>query len=148
MAANYPEALAKMGISGWQLAKKSGNKKAMGVILVPWAVVYHSLGKPDQALENYRQALTIHRELKDRQGEAEDRAPWVRFTLSLGKPDQALENYQQALAINREIKDRRGEAANSTSLGLVYDDLSQYDQALEYDQQALALARGDQGPPG
>jgi hypothetical protein len=65
LAANYPAAMAKWQ-QGLELAKKSGNQKTMGVISGTMGAVYHSLGKHDQDQENYRHALTIHRELKDR----------------------------------------------------------------------------------
>jgi tetratricopeptide (TPR) repeat protein len=65
LAANYPEALAKWQ-QGLELAKKSGNQKAMEVIFGTLGAVSDSLGKHNQTLENYQQALTIHRELKDR----------------------------------------------------------------------------------
>jgi Tfp pilus assembly protein PilF len=58
---------------GLEPAKKTGNQKAMGGISGTLGAVYHSLGKHDQAQENYRQALTIHRELKDRPSSG---APW------------------------------------------------------------------------
>jgi tetratricopeptide (TPR) repeat protein len=72
LAANYPEALVKWR-QGLELAKKSGNQKAMGVISGTLGAVYHSLGKHDQAQENYRHALTIRRDLKDRPSSG---APW------------------------------------------------------------------------
>jgi tetratricopeptide (TPR) repeat protein len=65
--------------------------------------VYDAQGLYDQALDSYRQALVIRREVGDRAGEGITLNNIGAVYDAQGLYDQALENYQQALVIAREI---------------------------------------------
>jgi CHAT domain-containing protein/Flp pilus assembly protein TadD len=95
----------------------------------------------DAALQSFQQALTIYREIKDRQGEG-----WALGNLGnvyedLGDYAQAIDYYKQTLAIAREIHDQKSEGTALANLGIAYKNLGDYAQAIDYHKQRLAIAR-------
>jgi len=107
-----------------------------------------SLGKQQQALEYYQQALSIFREEGDRYGESTALTNIGLVYDNLGKQQQALEYYQQALSIKREVG--AGGGTTLTHIGGIYAAQGKQQQALEYYQQALSISReeGDRQEEG
>jgi tetratricopeptide (TPR) repeat protein len=93
------------------------------------------------ALQSWRQALQIYREIKDRLGEGQSLGNLGNAYLNLGEYPKAIEYEQQWLAIAREIKDRQSEGKALGNLGNAYLNLGEYPKAIEYQQQVLAIAR-------
>jgi CHAT domain-containing protein len=87
--------------------------------------VYLGIGKPEEALKYYNQALPIIREVGDRSGEAVTLSSIGLVYDNIGKPEEALKYYNQALPITREVGDRRVEATTLNNIGLVYRDINQ-----------------------
>jgi tetratricopeptide (TPR) repeat protein len=100
------------------------------------------LGDYPRAIELYQQALTIAREIGDRQVEATALGNLGNSYGDLSQTERAIELYQQALAIDGEIGDRLGEATDLCRLGICYAALGQTHQAIELHEQALAIAQG------
>ncbi|MCC3449999.1 MAG: CHAT domain-containing protein [Microcoleus sp. PH2017_39_LGB_O_B] len=94
-----------------------------------------------EALQFDEQALTIYREIRDRQGEAYCLNNLGLVYYSLGQYDKAIEFHQQYLEISREIEYRQGEANSLNSLGLAYKSLGQFHRAIEFHQQSLEISR-------
>ncbi len=99
------------------------------------------LGRPDSALVYYRRALSIRREIGDREGIGETIHNIAFVFADLGGQDSALAYYQQALAIRREAGDRAGEAGTLNNIGTSYQRLGRLDSALAYYRPALAIVR-------
>ncbi len=79
--------------------------------------MYQAQGQYDQALNQYRQALVIRREVGDRAGEGTTLNYIGGIHDSQGQYDQALNQYQQALVIAREVGDRTGEGTTLNNIG-------------------------------
>lgn len=103
--------------------------------------IYLSLGKSEQALSLYQQALNIYKENKYKQGIAVTLNNIGRVYHNLGKYIQAIELNQQALVAYKEIGDRTGEGVTISNLGQSYQKQNQYEKALGLYQQALAVHR-------
>ena len=103
---------------------------------------YHSLGKLQQAIGYYEQALALAREIGDQQSESELSADLGSAYHRLGKLSQAIGHYERYLAIPMEIEGlrvRKGHALGN--LGGAYAGLGQIDCAIMCFEQHLALAR-------
>ncbi len=96
------------------------------------------------AIAKYQDALTLWREIGDRQTEA--------FTLlrigncyhNVSELNKAIDTYNQSLAIWRELSEPQGPqgvAAAMSSLGWSYSTLGRYEEALNFYNQALPLRR-------
>jgi len=72
---------------------------------------YHYLGRFEPAIKLYEQALTIAREIGDRQGEGTNLSSLGLAYRDLGQVERAIQILEEALAIAREIGDRRGEGS-------------------------------------
>nr|WP_199302856.1 CHAT domain-containing tetratricopeptide repeat protein [Coleofasciculus sp. FACHB-SPT9] len=95
----------------------------------------------EAALQFWQQALSLYREIQDRQGEGKALGNIGLAYYNLGDYAKAIEYQQQSLAIAREIKDRQGEGNALGNLGLAYDVLGNYAKAIEYYQQHLTIAQ-------
>jgi tetratricopeptide (TPR) repeat protein len=97
------------------------------------------LGEARKAIEHYEQALAIHHETDDRQGQGDVLDSLGTAYRNLGEPREAIRYFEQALAIHRETGDRRGEADDLGNLGLAYLNLGEPRNAATYFLQALTI---------
>jgi CHAT domain-containing protein/Tfp pilus assembly protein PilF len=110
--------------------------------------VYSDLGRPEEALKSYQQALVILREVQDRHVEGTTLNNIGGVYSDLGRPAEALKIYQQALMISREVQDRRGEGTTLNNIGGAYSNLGKPEEALKSYQQALVICREVQNRSG
>ena len=82
-------------------------------------MAYADLGEVERAIEYHEQALSIHREVKNRQGEGNALGNLGGAYYRLGEVERAIEYHEQALKISREVKNRQGEGNALGNLGLV-----------------------------
>ena len=95
----------------------------------------------EAAFQSWKQALSIYREIKFRQGEGRALGNLGEAYRVIGKYDKAIEFQLQSLEIKREIKDRLGEGQSLGHLGNAYFSLGKYDKAIEFQLQRLAIVR-------
>ena len=105
------------------------------------AEVYRSMGQSQEALKLYGQALSILREVEDRDGEAATLSNMAGVYRAIGQPQQALKLYEQTLPTIREVGDRAGEATVLNNIAEVYRAMSQPQQALKLYEQALPIMK-------
>ncbi|MDQ1253582.1 MAG: hypothetical protein QG646_2754 [Euryarchaeota archaeon] len=117
------------------------DKQIHGAILANLGNAYIYLSEPLKAIEYYKQALKISREIGDRRGEGNALGNLGLAYSDLGELNKAIEYYKQALKIFRETRDRRGEGVCLGNLGNAYSDLGELNKAIEYYEQALKIAR-------
>jgi tetratricopeptide (TPR) repeat protein len=101
----------------------------------------NQLGKNDEALEQLQQALAIHRELGNRQGEGYVVSLMAVVYRHQGRIEEAVAANQQALALHRETGNRRGEGIIVGNLAILYGNQGRIEEALDANQQALVLFR-------
>ncbi len=108
------------------------------------------MGQYQRALDNYQQALTIARQIRDKALEGIILSNIGVSYDNQGEYQKALDNYQQALTIAQQIGDKAGEETTLGNIGLVYRSRGEYKKALDYCKQALAIARqiGDKAGEG
>ena len=98
-----------------------------------------TIGRFQEALPLFEQALMIVREIGERQGEGVILSNIGAVYHNLGRYEQALATYEEALAIRTEVGDRAGVGQTLNNIGLVYSNLGRYEQALATYDQALAI---------
>ena len=74
--------------------------------------MFQSLGEYGKAKEYLEKALTIRKEIGDREGEGSCYGNLGTLFQHAGEYERAREYYEKALAIRSEIGDRKGEAAD------------------------------------
>ena len=99
-------------------------------------------------MQSGEQALTIYREIGNRQGEANSLGNLGLAYYSLGQYQKAIDFHQQQLEMAREIGDRQGEANSLGNLGNAYYFLGQYQKAIDFHQQSLEIEREIGNPQG
>ncbi|MEL6349584.1 MAG: tetratricopeptide repeat protein, partial [Myxococcota bacterium] len=98
-------------------------------------------GHTKQALVQYAQALSIHREVGNRDGESRVMDNLGTLYMEQGQMKQALVHYTQALSIHREIGNRFDEGNILNNMGILYKRLGQVEQAMKHYIQALSIHR-------
>ncbi|MGK7878417.1 MAG: tetratricopeptide repeat protein [Xenococcaceae cyanobacterium] len=93
------------------------------------------------AFQSWLQAITIYREIGNRQGEATSLNNLGIAYRALGQFQKAIEFHQQSLTIYREIGDRDGVAASLNNLGNAYHSLGQFQKTIEFYQQSLTIKK-------
>ncbi len=99
------------------------------------------LGEIEKAIGYHEQALSVFREIGDRQGEGAALGSLGVASARLGEVEQAIGHYQQRLVIAREIGDRRGEGTALGNLGNAYALLGEVEKAIDYHERALIILR-------
>ncbi|MBU4361039.1 tetratricopeptide repeat protein [bacterium] len=118
-----------------KIAKLPAKSAALGNI----GNIYHNLGKPDEALEYYQQALEINRKLGYEQGVAQNLNNIGTLYNELGKYDEALKCQEEALEISQKFKDEQAIANTLTNIGIIYTDSGKPEEALKLFQEALEI---------
>ena len=95
----------------------------------------------EEAVANYKQALSVYRALEWKKKEADCHLELGNCWYLLSCFYEAAKYYQQALDMYREIGDRWGEAASLDNLGVCYSSLGDYRRAIDYHEQSLAISR-------
>jgi tetratricopeptide (TPR) repeat protein len=98
-------------------------------------------GRHQQAVELFRQAVSLSREAGNRQAQARALGNLALVENQQGHLGQASVHLEQSLAIRREIGDRSGEARTLTGIGQNDQLRGRYQRAAGHFRGALALAR-------
>lgn len=98
------------------------------------------IGEISEAVINYKKALTLSQEIKDRDSESVWLSNLGNGYAVLGEIDKAIECYEKALIITNETRSRRNESIFG-NLGLVYADAGYSLKAIELYKQALIISR-------
>ena len=135
---------------GLTLAVQLDNPDGKATILNAIGAAYEQLDKPDEAMRNYQESLSIKRSLDQKPGVALTLGNIARVQVGLGKPDDAYKSYQEAVKLQREIGDKKGLGVTLINLGGLYSDRERYDDALTSYKEALQIQRevGDENNQG
>jgi tetratricopeptide (TPR) repeat protein len=122
-------------------ARATSSVKNEASELIALCSLYRQTGKPQKALEDCSQALSIAHRFGNRGGEALILNHMGRVYTDLGQEQKALELFNQTLPVWRELGIRGGEALTLNNLGRVYSILGEKQKALEFLNQALPIWR-------
>jgi tetratricopeptide (TPR) repeat protein len=111
---------------------------------------YHALGRVEDAIKLYEEALAIAREIGDRRREGFLLGNIGRAYRDLGQVERAIPLLEKALAIAKEVDDPRETSDRLGNLGVAYHVLGQIERAIALYEEALAIARdiGDRAAQG
>jgi len=126
---------------GLSLAIQFDNKEEKGNILNALGLAYQDLGKPEDALSSFQQALEIRKSIGDERGTELTLGNIAGLQDAMGNSKGALSNYQAAINVAKKIGDKDGLALSSMNLGSFYHDHGNYDEALTLAKQALQIYR-------
>ncbi len=126
---------------GLSLAVQLDNPDGKATILNAIGAAYEQLNKPEEALRNYEESVTIKRSLGQKPGIALTLANIARVQSGLGKPEEAYKSYQGAVKLQREIGDKKGLGVTLIGLGGLYKAREQYDEALKVYKESLQIQR-------
>jgi eukaryotic-like serine/threonine-protein kinase len=111
------------------------------VALLSMGSVEIGAGDPERALTSLGQAISLAKQVDNKQEEALIlQATGIAYGM-MNKPDEALRNYQQSLEINRKLGEKRGVAASLVQIGVIQEARGQPKAALSSLSEALNIRR-------
>ena len=113
--------------------------RSIGRVLINVGEAYNSLGKPAEALVEFKKSLTISDALVEPTAQAESHTHIGYAYFLLGEISAALNHYQEALKLHTEVKSDKGIATVLTFIGMAYIARREPKVALEKYQAALPL---------
>lgn len=117
---------------GLDLSRSAGDSYSVADLRQNQCLVMHARGEIRLALDCYREALALFRQL----GEIRDEGTVLNNLgyafYSLGEPGPAEESYRRALEIRRETGDRPGEAQALNNLAVLFRGLGEIGAALTF----------------
>jgi predicted ATPase len=98
-------------------------------------------GRMNEARANFEAALTIHREIGDRAGEASDLDCLGSVYRAQGRNEDAIASHEAALVVCRAMGERRQEGVALGNLGIVHRALGHHEIARSFYEAGLAIHR-------
>jgi adenylate cyclase len=114
--------------------------KSLSAALNNIAVIYHSEGDLDKALEFNNKSLKIKQDLKDNRGIAASYNNIGMIYKIKGDQSKALENFNLSLKLQEEDGYERGVEVSLSNIGSTYRDMGNMAKAIEFSTRALKLA--------
>ncbi len=99
-----------------------------------------NIGKLEQSIESYAEALVIYRAVGMARNEARALNNMGIVFAALGEYEEALAHYKSALKIDQALGERSGLALKLGNIGQCYSDLGDFDRAESYLSRALKVA--------
>jgi tetratricopeptide (TPR) repeat protein len=113
---------------------------ARATILTQRGTTLWNIGKLEQAIESYAEALVIYRAVGMARQEARALNHMGIVFAALGEYEEALAHYKSALKIDQALGERSGLALKLANIGQCYADLGDTDRAESYLARALKVA--------
>jgi CHAT domain-containing protein len=118
----------------------TNDKNAVAITLINIGWNKFLLGNYQEALNNYRQSLTVSEDSGNKALSASTLSSMSLAYRNAGDLGRALDCAQRALALNESLGNTRGVAAAHINIGLVYGNLSDGARALEHYRKSLVLS--------
>lgn len=114
---------------------------ARATILMSHGTTLWNMGRLEQAIESYAEALVIYRALAMPRQEARALNNMGIVFAALGEYEEALAHYKSALKIDQDVGDRSAIALKLANIGQCYADLGDTSRADSYLTKALMMAQ-------
>jgi len=127
---------------GLEAARNLNSHKNEGEFLIFQGLTYSNLGKVEDAINYYEEALNISKSTGDKHIESLVMGCLGFAYKKLCNIGKAINYYEKALIINREISEnKQNECMWLEHLGTAYSDLGQIEKAIQYYEQALIVRK-------
>jgi CHAT domain-containing protein/predicted negative regulator of RcsB-dependent stress response len=126
----------------WALphVQKTEDLKQEGDTISLIGEMHHKLGESKEALENYRQSLTIYKDKMNDKSLAGQTLINIGAVYShLNQHEKALIYYQRSLELYQQANDQNGEGLAIGNIANTYYNLGQYKKALSHYEKALKI---------
>ena len=114
---------------------------ARATILMSHGTTLWNIGRLEQSIESYAEALVIYRALAMPRQEARALNNMGIVFAALGEYEEALSHYKSALKIDQDVGDRSAIALKLANIGQCYSDLGDAGRAEGYLSKALMMAQ-------
>ncbi|PKP04102.1 MAG: hypothetical protein CVU14_00830 [Bacteroidetes bacterium HGW-Bacteroidetes-9] len=134
-----PEKALTLANEALKLANETGNKADKAYALKNLGNVHYYIANYRQSLEYFEQALTIYKQIEDKDGIGSTLNNSGLILELQGDYSGALKRYIEASTIFSNISNEKKLALSYTNIGNVYYTLGRYDKSLDYLSQALRI---------
>ncbi|HWN67486.1 MAG TPA: tetratricopeptide repeat protein, partial [Haliangium sp.] len=117
----------------------AGLEQRASLLNIQGTTLWH-MGRLEQAIESYAEALVIYRHLHRQQQEALALNNMANIFAAMGEFEEALAHYKQSLKLDQQHGDRAAVATKLSNIGQTYADVGDLARAGRYLRRGLALA--------
>jgi tetratricopeptide (TPR) repeat protein len=126
---------------GLAAARRLHDRVGEATVLSGLGGAYNYLGRYEEAINCFRQALDIHREAGLRHAEAMDLVNMGAIHDALRQFDEAISTLREAITVSRAAGNRISEGHALENLAAVYQNLQRHDEAVDCLHQSLTIFR-------
>lgn len=123
-----------------QMARSSGDKKAIAIAIGNLGNVYSMQGDDAKAMDCYLKSLSLKQQAGDKEGVAKSASNIGRLYKNQGDYVKAMQFYQTALSAALDEDDKYMQAATFINIGNIYREEGESKTALDYAYRALKLS--------
>ncbi|MBQ0827520.1 tetratricopeptide repeat protein [Streptomyces sp. RG38] len=129
------------GKAGLGAARAAGDRDGEAHALLDTGAALRNLGRHDEAIDHYLQAMVAFRDLGDAEGRLRAVGNLGDAYLQAGRLEKAVEYSRRGLAVDRALGSTWGEGISLSNLGDAYQRLGRFDEAIDCLEQALKVLR-------
>ncbi|MET9631567.1 BTAD domain-containing putative transcriptional regulator [Lentzea sp. NPDC006480] len=123
----------------YEAVQTFGSIREQGFLLLKLASLYSDVGRRDDALVCFSEALRFVHDAGERTAEAAGLSNQALLLNSLGQPEAALESVRRAAEISVELEDRYLEGVTRGNSALYLNALGRHQEAFDETERAVAL---------
>jgi CHAT domain-containing protein/Flp pilus assembly protein TadD len=135
--AREAEKLLSRALQSWPADDSHGKALALNDL----GMSLHQLGRREDAIARYREAIEIWTSLQNDRDLAAAMTNLAQILDETGQYGQALSTLEKALVLRRSVQDSAGEISTLANLGITFTDIGDHDSAIKQYTLALALAK-------
>jgi serine phosphatase RsbU (regulator of sigma subunit)/Flp pilus assembly protein TadD len=125
----------------YNFAQKVKSLKYIGVACNTMGIAKSILGKNDEALEHFKEALAVDQKAGNIKGVSVDLNNMGIIYKEQGKYNLALEVFTKSLEIDRYQHNKKGQGSSLNNMGIVYELMDNHERAIDSYMQTLSLRR-------
>jgi tetratricopeptide (TPR) repeat protein len=115
-----------------------GLEQRARILLIRGTTLWH-MGRLEEAIESYAEALVIYRHLHHPRQEAQALNNMANIFAAMGEFEEALAHYKRSLKLDQQLGDRASIAIKLGNIGQTYADIGDVARAERYLRRGLAL---------
>ena len=102
-------------------------------------LIHQQKGETDKALEYYNESLKLHKEIKNKKGEADQLGNIGLIYQQKGEYDKSIAYFGDVLRLHRQTGNQMGAETGMVNIGIIYRKTGELEKVMEYQRNAFKI---------
>ncbi|MFX0031697.1 MAG: tetratricopeptide repeat protein [Candidatus Hermodarchaeota archaeon] len=134
------DSLRRVANLGLEISEKENNLSSKSRFLNYLGLFNQIKGEYDKALDYYKVAYDIDKELGDKSGISADVSNIGSVLMTLGHYDMALDNFKDSLQMSKDLKQDFGQITALNNIGRIHEQRKDYQKSLDAYNEAIKIS--------